>query len=715
MVETGYVFGTYLSWQNGLDSNSTASRFQAKWRSQIPVRFDLGLQIITGEDEYFRITNLEPGGEDDFFVNIVHLDDLDYELRNTDTIDDFYWIYEAPTPTVGGYAPIGENVIIRDTLIVTQAAPPSADNPNPDPFPPVAATPQPVVLPEIPFTFQRLELGYNYGAVGGPTFDTQIVKVADERETRNSDRVLPLHRYQLGDRTFAESERDLLTEVSYLKQFHADRQGSYQGFRYKDWADYQAPHQLIGIGDGTTTQWQLRKGYWVGDVVTWRPITKPVVGTVVLYANGIEQTPAEVPGASGWTVDHETGVISNPEPLAIGVVLTASYEFDVPVKFESDTIGFSLQGYEEETEDVIYRLESVFVRETPIPLSLPWLFWANQEITEPLDLGIIYDTVEQYSFATARIKLRSGWELAKPNRDESKLVFNLGDRNFDREEVDKLLAYFWNARGQNRKFPLSDKEQKYLAQFEGDRLNLKFAAANNQDALFSLSGIKLKVELQLPCTIYSPFLLQDTLAIFTDQCGAIGFVVDEELNKIRVEGQITEDNRKLYQMTGDPLGYAQQIFLRVSIPEDRGSNDAALFTTRTLRPDSDLGQILQLITYGNGNLYIIFINDNGGNNAYGYSYFYSFERSLFTNSLVEICYLFDKNILIVDGKIASNVNQGAFKPNIRTSYSFYGFTDFVNPTKVNSSVVFSSFTHGATQSDYLAYAESVFSELRKIP
>ena len=500
MSQLGYVFGTYFNRNNNLDDRRTSSRVRAKWRSQVAVRFDLGLQLLEVEGIWITLQNVEDGGDDNFSVPIVDLSDLDYQLRSTKEVEDRFkieahegLIYTEWNKFIGNYVRITETYIPPTHAV-------NSTNPNPDPFQNLVYTPKPVIQPVVPFAETRLELGYDYGAVGGPSFSTEIVKVGDGRETKNSLSVLPLHRYQLGDRLVAESERDLLQEVSYLKQFHELRQGSYQGFRYKDWADYKSIHQLIGIGDGTTTEWQLRKGYWVGDVVTWRPITKPVVGTVVLWANGIEQQPAVEPGGEGWTVNHETGVISNPEPLADGVVLTALFEFDVPVRFESDALGFSLQAYEADSGDAIYRLESVFVKEIRLPLTLPWEIQPSAEITEELDLGIIYDTVEQYDYATERQELRSGWGVAKPNRDESKLVLNLGDRSYDRGEVDKLLAYFWNTRGKNA-FPFKNLNIKYKVNFDQDSISLKFNADNKFDSLFDLSGLKIKIKERIILTV----------------------------------------------------------------------------------------------------------------------------------------------------------------------------------------------------------------------
>ena len=467
--------------------------FQAGWRSQSMVRLDLGLRIAVNEYDYVVLANVD-NSEPGFKINIVSLSDLEYQLKNVEERDNSYWIEFSSAPTVNGLNPTGRDFKIRETQKPIEV-PVVADNPNQVRFiEPVPSNKTPVAPTFIDFAEERLELGYDYGAVGGPAFNTEIVETNDGSTSRNALHHLPLGRWQLGDRLVAESEADKLTEVSYLKSFHSSRQGSYQGFRYKDWNDYQAIHQIIGIGDGVTTQWQLKKAYKAGDAVAYRPIIKPVFGTVVIYANGETTEAASEPGGEGWTVNHSTGVISNSEPLGLGVVLSASFEFDVPVWFETDEISFSMQAYEPETGDSIYRLGSVFVVEGRIPLTLPWAIEPTSEIVEELDLGIIYDTVERLVSPNIRQDLKNGYVRILSKTEDGKLFFDLGDRNYDRSEIEKLLNYFWNAKGKYSEFLFANKGKNYKIRFDTDSFNLKFLAAENEDALFNLSGLKLQLK-----------------------------------------------------------------------------------------------------------------------------------------------------------------------------------------------------------------------------
>ncbi len=66
-----------------------------------------------------------------------------------------------------------------------------------------------------------------------------------------------------------------------------------------------------------------------------RTITKPVAGTVALALNG-------VPQITGWTVNTSTGVVTFAPAPAPGAAITAGFEFDVPVRFDTDTLDVTL-------------------------------------------------------------------------------------------------------------------------------------------------------------------------------------------------------------------------------------------------------------------------------------------------------------------------------------------------------------------------------------
>ena len=333
----------------------------------------------------------------------------------------------------------------------------------------------------IDFSEERLELGINYGAVGGMRFNTTVLETGTGGQQRNVNWWLPLGRWQLGDRSLREDE--LEQEVTYLKDFHAARKGSLQGFRFKDWSDYRAENQVLGIGNGVQTQYQLKKTYFAEQASCDRPIIKPVEGSVQIYFDGVVQH-------SGWTIDHTIGVVTFAIAPSAGVSIATNFEFDLPCWFESDSIGWRLEGYEQ--GDAIYQLESVFVEEGRIPLALPWeIEPIKPNLEQVLDIGIYEETTETIVYQTSKQKLSSGYVRRDSNYSDPIIKLNLGDRNLDSQEVERLLGFFWCAKGQARLFNLRHQGKNYLGRFGQDNLSLRFEGYDQftEEKIFYLSGL----------------------------------------------------------------------------------------------------------------------------------------------------------------------------------------------------------------------------------
>ena len=176
------------------------------------------------------------------------------------------------------------------------------------------------------------------GARGGPERRTQIVELASGDEERNASWANSRRRY---DVSYGIRRAD---DLAAVVAFFEARNGRLYGFRFKDWADHrsclpsQAPSpmdQQIGTGDGVTTIFQLTKRYASGGQSWSRAITKPVAGTVQIALNALPQ-----PG--GWSADHKTGLVSFDTAPSSDIAITAGFEFDVPVRFDSDVLDVTL-------------------------------------------------------------------------------------------------------------------------------------------------------------------------------------------------------------------------------------------------------------------------------------------------------------------------------------------------------------------------------------
>jgi uncharacterized protein (TIGR02217 family) len=172
-----------------------------------------------------------------------------------------------------------------------------------------------------------------YGATGGPKFATTVAATAAGHEKRNVNWSVARGRWDVASGLKEQAQIDELIAL-----FRA-RRGKAYGFRFKDWTDHKAAGQLLGTGDDAVTQFQLVKHYPSGSVIEVRTITKPVTGTVKMHLDGIEQV-------SGWSVDTTTGLVTFGTPPALGVEITADFEFDVPVRFDTDHRAVTIETYQ---------------------------------------------------------------------------------------------------------------------------------------------------------------------------------------------------------------------------------------------------------------------------------------------------------------------------------------------------------------------------------
>lgn len=190
----------------------------------------------------------------------------------------------------------------------------------------------------------RFPANLSFGSVGGPERRTEIVALTNGFEERNTPWAEARRRYDagLGLRS--------LDDIADLIAFFEARQGQLHGFRWKDWADYKSSRpsapvafddQLIGVGDGVSSDHQLKRAYASGAVTQVRVIRKPVAGTVRIGLSG-----DELQEGVHFTVDTATGVVHFASPPAIGERITAGFEFDVPVRFDTDRIQVSVASFQ---------------------------------------------------------------------------------------------------------------------------------------------------------------------------------------------------------------------------------------------------------------------------------------------------------------------------------------------------------------------------------
>lgn len=190
----------------------------------------------------------------------------------------------------------------------------------------------------------RFPTSLSFGALGGPERRTEVVTLANGFEERNTPWAHSRRRYDAGMGLRS------LDDVEQLVAFFEARQGQLYGFRWKDWSDFKsgkpsrantADDQLLGMGDEARDRFQLVKHYASGSASYARPVTKPVQGTVQVAISG----DVLVEGVD-YEVDIQTGMITFMHPPDLQAEVTAGFEFDVPVRFDTDMIRTSMATFQ---------------------------------------------------------------------------------------------------------------------------------------------------------------------------------------------------------------------------------------------------------------------------------------------------------------------------------------------------------------------------------
>jgi len=191
---------------------------------------------------------------------------------------------------------------------------------------------------------EAFPLAIAFGATGGPERRTDVVPLATGFEARNARWADSRRRYDAG--TGVRSIEDLKAVLSLFET----ARGRLVGFRFRDPFDHSSAgagkvvtygDQTIAIGDGVATRFRLSKTYGQGTAAYEREIRVPVPGSVQLALEGIEQQ-----AAGDFTLDPDTGEVVFDVPPPTGAIITAGFEFDVPVRFDTDHLELSLTHFE---------------------------------------------------------------------------------------------------------------------------------------------------------------------------------------------------------------------------------------------------------------------------------------------------------------------------------------------------------------------------------
>ncbi len=183
----------------------------------------------------------------------------------------------------------------------------------------------------------RLPVDVERGALGGPGFKTTVTPLGSGLEQRNIDWSKVRGKWDIGYGIMDEESVILEATLNALQHFFYTREGRAHSFRFKDWSDFKigdylnptTDNQSIGIGDTVEVAFPVFKRYSDGGVTYDRPLTKLVVGRVIVLFDNVVQVAC-------FTIDYITGIITFSGPPAGGVNVQVALEFDTHVRFDTD-------------------------------------------------------------------------------------------------------------------------------------------------------------------------------------------------------------------------------------------------------------------------------------------------------------------------------------------------------------------------------------------
>jgi len=173
------------------------------------------------------------------------------------------------------------------------------------------------------FFEQQFPPRISVNATGGPRFLTSKAYSQSGQRITNRNTMYPLHQYSISHPIRTNADFEELRAFFYVVGGDAD------GFRYKDWSDYQATQANTSLTLLSGNEYQLNRKYTFGSRTFVRPIYKPVSGVQIFRTRSGVTTNITIGSTSVDTTDGTVLIDGN----ASGDTYTWTGDFDVPAAF----------------------------------------------------------------------------------------------------------------------------------------------------------------------------------------------------------------------------------------------------------------------------------------------------------------------------------------------------------------------------------------------
>ena len=174
--------------------------------------------------------------------------------------------------------------------------------------------------------------GLAWSVTKTPTFQTRIQRAVSGRELRALDYPYPLWQFTLVFDFLRDNPTAGYDELRTLMGFFLLCRGAFGTFLFRDPSDDQVTGQQIGVGDASTTVFQLQRA--IGATLPGGGFLEPVVAPNILsaaYLHGITQSPGN------YSVDPNTGLVTFSTAPGSGLIITADYSYYFRCRFVDDS------------------------------------------------------------------------------------------------------------------------------------------------------------------------------------------------------------------------------------------------------------------------------------------------------------------------------------------------------------------------------------------
>lgn len=296
----------------------------------------------------------------------------------------------------------------------------------------------------------------SYGSAGGPKFKTTIFTADSGYEQRNIDWSNSRAEYDVAHSIKDQSAMDVLTA------FFMARHGRENAFRFLDWNDYLLEDQVIALGDGVTTVFQMVKTYTSqetasGETYTYtRRILKPAWDSVEgVRIAGVLMDEAD------YSIDYNTGKITFVDPPYDGEAISIdAAEFHVPVRFDAEHLDVQQEFWNTASWPNIEIVE-VRLPESAVTVSQSSAS-AFHEVLLPTNHA--YGSSGGPKFKTGVFTADSGFESVVPDWSQVRGEWDISHTVKSPDQMAELTAFFYNRRGRAYGFRFRDWNDYKLRQ-----------------------------------------------------------------------------------------------------------------------------------------------------------------------------------------------------------------------------------------------------------